>query len=134
VKRAGRPEIPREPVDQIATPLAKVMTASVARKGGMRSRATARPFTTPVASPIASIARTPAVVLPGRTPPCELITRAPATLASEITAVTERSIPPVRRTIVWPSETARSGRKLDKTLPRFSGEARPGTTGDSAAR
>ena len=43
--------MPCDCVDQMARPLAKVMTASVTRKGGMRRRATATPFTRPTATP-----------------------------------------------------------------------------------
>ena len=133
-KDAGRPAMPCDCVDQMARPLAKVMTASVARKGGMRRRATATPFTRPTATPTASMARAPATALPGTSPPASVITRAPATLARATTAVTERSMPPVRRTRVWPRATARRGRTFESTFARLGPETRPGTNGERATR
>ncbi len=47
--------MPSERVSQIAKPLAKVMTARVARKGGIRRRATERPLTAPTTRPVASM-------------------------------------------------------------------------------
>ena len=126
--------MPCDRVHTIARPLENVITASVARNGGMRRRATARPLARPMARPTASMAAMPAAALPGKTPPLSVITFAPATLASAIVAVTERSIPPATRTSVWPSDTARRGRKLDSTLPRLPAERNPGTNGASARR
>ena len=132
-KPAGRPEMPCERVSQIAKPLANVITASVARNGGMRRRGDRDAVDEPDREPDGEHGRDRRAArgLPARTPPLSVITRAPATLASAIIAVTDRSIPPVTRTRVWPSATARSGRRLEKTLPRLAGEAKPGTSGAS---
>jgi hypothetical protein len=126
--------MPCERVHQMAKPLANVITASVARNGGMRRRATARPLTSPTPTPTASMAAIPRTALPGKAPPASVMTFAPATLASATVAVTDRSMPPVTRTSVWPSATARRGRTFETTFPRLGAVRKPGTSGPRARR
>ena len=78
---------------------------------------------------MASITRSP----PGAAP----VTRQPAAdppssasrrtvVASAMVEVTERSMPPVIMTTVWPIATASSGSTLENTLARLAAEAKPG--------
>ncbi len=103
------------------------MLVSVTMKGGMRSHATAAPFAAPAIKPVISITPAPASAAPLPPPElAEVIVNAPVTLASAITLVADRSMPPVSTTIVCPTATISSGIMLPMTLTRFSGEAKSG--------
>jgi hypothetical protein len=59
---------------------------------------------------------------------------APTTLVKAIVEQTERSMPPVIRTTVWPVATMRSGRRVARMFLRFSEEANLGVMGSRARK
>ncbi len=112
VNAFGSPLIFWDWVDQMATPLTSIMVVRVAMKAGMRQIVTAAPLMAPSVAPTSSIAITPsgtASALPASKPSSALMIFVPTTLARAIMEVTERSMPPMMRATVIPTETTRMG-------------------------
>ena len=62
------------------------------------------------------------------------ITTAPATLASPMVAPSDRSMPAMMMTKVWPMATASSGQTLESWLEMLRGSARAGKNTATAAK
>jgi hypothetical protein len=113
LKSSGSELIDEPPENERATPLRPTIVPSVTIKGGMRRLAISHPCAPPMSEPSAKpapMARYDQGPASGGTGPAPYFIRLAVTSPVKATTeLTDRSMPPISMTMVWPSATSAIG-------------------------